>query len=55
MLNKMQPPIKGDASLHDPCVCGGIFTLQITDIADIQGMKLTVNLCNYFNLLPVPK
>lgn len=55
MLNKMQALIKGDANLCDPCVYGGIVTLQITDIADLQGMKLTVNLCNYFKLLLVPK
>ncbi len=46
---------------EDPCVWqnmvnnfGGIFTLQNTDMADMQGITITDDLCNYYRLSEFP-
>ena len=36
-------------------ICGGIFTLQITDMTDLHGIKITDDLRNYYKLLEVPR
>ena len=34
-------------------ICGGIFILQITDMADLHRIKITDDLRNYYKLLEV--
>ena len=34
-------------------IYGGIFILQITDVADSHGIKITDDLCNYYKLLEI--
>ena len=41
--------------LRNMVICGGIFTLQITDMADSHGIKITDDLRNYYKLLEVPR